>query len=88
MAPHDQERFKTFVAKFVETCGIEPPFHVILVGSNQSISVQRHTDGGIEPVCDHIVDGGFVAPITVTLIAPDGSGKGAMITIEAKRSLQ
>jgi hypothetical protein len=90
LTPHDQARFKTFITKFVEDCEIEPPFHLVMIGSNGSVTVAQYlADSNVEPVCDHIVGGGFVAPISLTIIKPGaGVGKSAVITIETARQMQ
>lgn len=88
MTPHDQARVRTSIAEFVSDCAVDPPFHVVMIGSNGSVTVARYAaDRDVEPLCDHIVDGGLATPITVTLITPDG-GRGAKITVEAAHTLQ
>jgi len=90
MSPADQARFRTFVASFVNDCGIEPPFLVVLTGSNGSVRVARYFSAeDVEPVCEHMVDEAFVSPIIVTAISADGTGRSAKIEIEqAGRTLQ
>lgn len=45
MRPHDQQRFAEFIADFVERCGIEPPFHLVAIGSNGAVSVSHRSSG-------------------------------------------
>jgi hypothetical protein len=85
LSPHDIERFATFIGDFLDGCGFEPPFHVITISANGSVAVTLHTESDVVEVCDHTVAPGFVAPITVTIIAPDGRAKSAKIAIEAAR---
>ena len=81
MRPQDPQRFAEFVAAFIARCGIAPPFHVVAIGSNGAVRVSHHSDGGVEKVC--ATPGDLVAPLTVTVIAPDGRGRSAVIEIKA-----
>ena len=88
MTPQDEARFKTFIKNFVDDCGFDPPFHLIVVGTNGSVSVQRHTRSGAKQVCKSIVASGFVAPLVLTIIAPNGTARKARVEIEAARAMQ
>jgi hypothetical protein len=83
VTPHDEARFKTLIADFVRDCGIEPPFHLVVIGANGAVSVALHTDCTTEQVCGCNIAAGFAAPLTVTVIGHDGTGKSAKITVEA-----
>ena len=78
MHPDDQQSLSEYIAKFLDGSGIDPPFHLVAIGANGAVSVSHHTDSGIEEVCA-TPGGGLVAPITLTVIAPDGRGKSAKI---------
>ena len=87
MNPHDQERFGAFVGDFVDRCGIEPPFTLVALSANGSVSVSQYSgSGSIAEVCSHTVKPGFVSPITVTVISFDGRGATARIEIETARA--
>jgi hypothetical protein len=90
MTPHDERAFKTFIADFVTGCCIEPPFHLVMIGSNGSVSVVRYFSAeNVEPVCSRIVGSGYASPVVVTVIAANGVGKSAKVEIEqAGRTLQ
>ena len=83
MTPQDEARFKTFIDDFVTGTGFDPPFHVVVIAANGSVSVQRHTDSDVKQICASGVEQGFAAPVVVAVIAPDGRGKAAKIEIEA-----
>ena len=54
MSPHDEQRLADFVATFIDGAGIAPPFHLVCIGSNGSISVSRYSShGDIEQMCQH-----------------------------------
>ena len=70
---------KTVKGDVVDSCEIQPPFHLIALGSNGSVSVSRHTDSGVELVCGHNA-GRMVSPITVAVVSEkDGRGRSARI---------
>jgi hypothetical protein len=75
----------SIIGDFIDDCGFEPPLYVIAIGSNGSVSVSRHSDCDVEQVCGHNVGPGMVSPISVTIIGSDGTGKSALIEIEAAR---
>jgi hypothetical protein len=87
MHRHDQQRFAKLVSEFIDSCGFDPPFHVIAIsGTNGSVSVSRQTDSGIKEVCRHNVGPGMTSPVIVTVVSEDGRGKSAKIEIvEAAR---
>ena len=90
MRPHDQQRFAEFVAEFLDGCGIEPPFHLVCIDASGSVSVSRHIDDdNVDEVCrcQH-TPGGFVPPMVLTIIAPDGRSKSVRIEIVAGRGLR
>ena len=78
MHPEDQRSLSEYIAKFLDGSGIGPPFHLVTIGANGAVSVSYHTDSGIEEICAS-AGPGLVAPITLTVIAPDGRGKSAKI---------
>ena len=85
MRPHDQQRFAELVAQFLDGCGIDPPFHLVAIGANGWVSVSRHIDDdNVEEVCrcQH-TPGGFVPPLVLTVIAPDGTTRTAKVGIVA-----
>ena len=86
MRPHDQQQFAALVAEFFERSGIEPPFHLVAIGSNGAVCVSQHRHDGGEEVCSTLAPRDLVAPIVLTVIAPDGRGKSAWIEIEAGRA--
>jgi hypothetical protein len=64
---------------------IDTPFHLVAISANGSISVAQYGDGSVEEVCSRTAPGGFVAPLTVTVITSDGRGRSAKIEVEAAR---
>ena len=88
MRPHDQQRFAALIAQFIERCGIDPPFHLVAIGANGAVRVSHHGDGGGEEVCSTLAPRALVAPIVLTVIGPDGSGRSARIEIVAGRGLR
>lgn len=85
LSPHDQRRFAKLVAEFIEGCGLWPPFHVIAIGSNGSVSVSLHTRGAVKHICGHNPSR-MASPIVVTVVGEYGSGTSARIEIiEAAR---
>ena len=87
MSPHDEQRFRDLIKNFVDGCGLELPLHLVTIAANGSVSVALHTDVAIEQIRSHIIEPGFVAPLTVTVIAPDGRGRSSRITIETARTM-
>jgi hypothetical protein len=84
MHRHDQQRFAKLVSKFIDSCGIDPPFYVLAIsGSNGSVSVSRHTGSEVKEVCRHSVGRGMVSPIVVAVVSEDGVGKSAKVEIVA-----
>jgi hypothetical protein len=80
MRPDDQQRFAKLVAEFIDGCEFGPPFHVIAIGSNGSVSVALHTRRDIRQICGHN-PGRLASPITVTVVSEDGRGTSARIEI-------
>ena len=75
-------------AEFLDGCGIDPPIYLVCIDTAGSVAVTHHTDGDVEEVCARTVPGGMVPPLVLTVIARDGSGKSAMIKVEAGRGLR
>ena len=89
MTSHDQQRIAKLVSEFVDSCGFEPPFYVIAIGSNGSVSVSRHSDSDVELICSHNAGPGMVSPITVAVVSEkDGRGRSAKIEIVAPGRMQ
>ena len=84
----DQQRFAEFVAEFVDSCGIDRPFHLICIDANGSVNVTHLTESTIDELCAQAKPGGLIAPLVLTVIAPDGRGRSAVIEIEAGRGLR
>lgn len=83
VTPHDEERFAQFVREFVEGAGYEPPFQLVAIGSNGTVSVGRCLASCVvEAVCGHNVEAGMMSPITIGILTPDGRGKAATITMQ------
>jgi hypothetical protein len=85
MSPHDRKRFARLIAEFVEGCGFEPPFHLVVVDSRGMVSVSRYGDNGVTPVCSGPPGNKLrmIPPITVTAISSDGVGRSARIAVVA-----
>jgi hypothetical protein len=84
MSPHDQARFGHFIGAFVDGCGLEPPFHLVVVGSNGSVDVMLFTGDDVQKVCGSPIVTGIEPPLTVTVVAPDGRARSAKIEVVAK----
>jgi hypothetical protein len=73
MSPHDEQRFAKMISDFVEGCGFERPFHLVVIDARGTASVTRY---------------GPKQPLTVTAISSDGVGRSAKIeVVEAARTL-
>ena len=62
---------KTVKGDFVDGCEIQPPFHLIALGSHGSVSVSRQSDTGLAEVCRHDVGPGITSPVVVAVVAGD-----------------
>jgi hypothetical protein len=54
--------------------GLEHPLTVVFIGANGSVSVSRFSAPGreAEALCEHIEEPGFMLPVTVLVVDPDG----------------
>jgi hypothetical protein len=77
MRRFDQQRFATLVSEFVSGSGIVPPFHMLVISSNGSIRVSKHTDTDVEEVCSFSRGPGMVSPVVVAVVAEDGRATSA-----------
>jgi len=57
----DQMHLAELLSGFIGSCGLDPPFHMVAIGSNGSVS--RHTSIGVKQVCGHRVGPGMLPPI-------------------------
>jgi hypothetical protein len=88
MSPHDEQRFAQLISDFVEGCGFERPFHLVVIDARGTVSVTCYGVRDIEQVCTGPAKANrlkMIPPLTVTAISSDGLGKSAMITVEAER---
>ena len=51
MTLHDQQRFAAMISDFVDGCGFERPFHLVVLDARGTASVTRYGHAGIEQVC-------------------------------------
>ena len=86
MRRFDQQRFGKLVSEFIDGSGIAPPFYMLVIGSNGTVRVSRHTDSDVEEVCSFSRGPGMVSPVTVAIIADDGRGSSAKIEIVEDRT--
>ena len=86
MNEHDEQRFRKLITDFVDGCGFEPPFHLVVLDARGSCSVTRYGPRGIEQVCSGPSRTNrlrMIPPLVVTCISSEGSGKSAKIEIVA-----
>jgi len=86
--PTTQQRFSKFISDFVEGCGLERPFHLVVIDAIRTASVTRYGPHGVEQVCSGPAKANrlkMISPLTVTCIGSDGCGKQANITAVAAR---
>jgi hypothetical protein len=84
----DQKRFARLVSDFIEGSGIKPPLYLIAISNrNGSVAVSRtYTGSDFEQVCGKSVGPGIASPITLVVVAENGSGaRSTRIEIEAAR---
>jgi hypothetical protein len=88
MSDRDHERFAELLAGFVDGCGFERPFHIVVLDGRGSVVVSRYSLKGIDQVCSgpaRAHNMRMIPPIVVTAISGDGIGKSAVIEIEPAR---
>ena len=88
MAPHDQQRFAKMISDFVEGCGFERPFHLVVIDARGTTNVTRYGFKGVDQICFGPAKGNrlrMISPLTVACIGSDGCGKSAKIEIVAAR---
>jgi hypothetical protein len=88
MTPHDQQRFTKMICDFVESCGFERPFHLVVLDARGTASVTRYGHAGVEQVCSGPARANrlrMIPPLIATVISSDGVGKSAKIEIVAAR---
>ena len=89
MRPDDQQRFAKLICDFVEGCGFERPFHLVVLDARGTASVTRYGHAGVEQVCSGPAKANrlkMIPPLTATVISSDGCGKSAKIEIVAERA--
>jgi hypothetical protein len=88
MSPHDQARFARMISDFVEGCGFERPFHLVVIDARGTASVTRYGHHDIEQTCSGPARANrskMIPPLIATVISSDGRGRSAKIEIEAAR---
>jgi hypothetical protein len=85
LTPHDEQRFTKMITDFVEGCGFERPFHLVTIDARGTVIVTRYGASGIgEQVCSGPAKTTTLrAPMTLTCISPEGSGRSVMVAIDA-----
>ena len=51
MTPHDQQRFAEIISDFVDDCGFEKPFHLVVIDARGAASVTRYGHNGVDQIC-------------------------------------
>jgi hypothetical protein len=72
----------------LSSCNFERPFHLVLLDARGSASVTRYGFHGIEQVCSGPSRTNrlrMIAPLVVTCVASDGTGRSAKIEVVAAR---
>jgi hypothetical protein len=91
MTPHDQARFAKMITDFIDGCGFEPPFHLVVIDARGTASVTRYGNAGVEQICSGPAKANrlkMIPPLTVACLSSDGCGKSAKIEIiEATRGV-
>jgi hypothetical protein len=88
MNPSDRERFAQMLSNFVESCGFERPFHLVVIDARGTASVTHYGPHGIEQVCSGPARANgqkMIPPLIATCISSDGCGRSAKIEIVAAR---
>jgi hypothetical protein len=91
MSPHDQQRFAKMISDFVEGCGFEKPFFLVVIDARGTTSVTRYGPHGIEQVCSGPARANrlkMIPPLVVSVISSDGVGRSAKIEIVAAGTVQ
>ncbi len=88
MNERDQQRFAEMISRFVDDCGFERQFHLVVLDARGTASVTRYGHDDIEQVCSGPAKANrlrMLPPLVVTCISSDACGKSAKITVEAAR---
>jgi hypothetical protein len=88
MNEHDQQRFSRMIADFVDGCGFERPFHLVVIDARGTASVTRYGHRGIDQICSGPTQGNrlkMIPPLVVSVISSDARGKAAKIEVVAAR---
>jgi hypothetical protein len=82
VTPHDVERFRETVEAFV--ANVPPPFFLVATDAHGSIVVTEHDGRAVaKQLCSRFTGPGLVSPITVVVVAADGTVKWGRVTVEA-----
>jgi hypothetical protein len=84
MHQHDQRRFAQMISDFVDGCGFERPFHLVVLDARGTASVTRYGHAGVEQVCSGPARANklrMIPPLIATVISSDGLGSSAKIEI-------
>jgi hypothetical protein len=90
MSPFDEKRFTKMISDFVEGCGIERPFHLVVLDARGTASVTRYGPHGIDQVCSGPAKANrlrMIPPLVATVISSDGLGKSAKIEVVTARGV-
>lgn len=85
MSPHDEQRFAKLISNFVDGCGFERPFHLVVIDARGSVSVTCYGVRNIERICagpSKATRFRIIPPLTVACISGDGQGRSVTIEIE------
>ena len=77
----DQMHLAELLSGFIGSCGLDPPFHMVAIGSNGRVRFSLCTaNGSATELCSH--GPALASPVVVTCISADGRGRSARIEAE------